>query len=117
MKKFDTHAAQGEIYIQKISGVPEGVVAVAVEKGKFVISHSESGNSHVIDADDGVTVMEKPDAPEGMRLLYALLEKPTTLYQDAATPHDKIHLEPGIYAFRVAREFDPFAEQVRLVAD
>lgn len=117
MKTFSTHAAQGEIYIQKIDAVPEGLAPVAVEEGVIVIAHSESGNSHVIDDREGVTVLEKPDAPEGMRLLYALIEKPATLYQNAASPHEGIHLEPGIYALRIAREFDPFTEQARQVAD
>lgn len=117
MKTFQAHAAQGEIYIQKIDIAPEGLVAVAAEHGKFVISHSESGNSHVIDFAEGVTILEKHDAPTGMRLLYALLEQPAVLRQDAATPHDAIVLEPGIYAMRIAREYDPFAEQARRVAD
>lgn len=117
MKTFKTRAAQGEIYIQKVTELPEGMVPVAAQNGKFVISHSESGNSHVIDAVAGVTVMEKSTAPTGMKILYALLENPVSLYQDADTPHDSIRLEPGIYAFKIAREFDPWTEQARQVAD
>ncbi len=52
-----------------------------------------------------------------MKMLYAVLENPGQLVQDAAVPHETHNLPPGIYEFRIAREFDPFAEQARRVAD
>lgn len=109
--------AQGEITIFRIVGeLPEGLIA-HTEKDKLgrpIISHSESGNHHLLDA--AVDVLEKP-APEGMRILYALLDEPVRLFQDAPDAHGEHLLEPGIYELRIAREFDPFAEQVRRVAD
>lgn len=110
--------AQGEITIFRITGdMPAGLKLMAeIDKHKRpIISHSESGNHHILDA--AVAVMEKPDAPEGMRILYALLDSPTMLIQDAPEAHGSHTLEPGLYEFRIAREFDPFAEQVRMVAD
>ena len=109
---------QGEISIFRINGdVPAGLAPLTEvdRRGRPIISHSESGNHHILDA--AVDVMEKPDAPEGMRILYALLDKPTALIQDAPDAHGSHTLEPGLYEFRIAREFDPFAEQVRMVAD
>lgn len=110
--------AQGEISIFAIDTLPEGLVPFneTDQGGRAIISHSESGNHHLLDA-PGVTVLEKPDAPEGMRILYALLDKPTRLFQDAGDAHGEHMLEPGIVEFRIAREFDPFAEQARRVAD
>ena len=52
-----------------------------------------------------------------MRILYALLEEPTRLVQDAVDAHGQHDLPAGIYEFRIAREFDPFVEQARMVAD
>lgn len=110
--------AQGEITIFRIIGdMPQGLVE-HTEKDRFgrpIISHSESGNHHLLDA--AVDVLEKPDAPEGMRILYALLDKPVRLFQDAPDAHGEHLLQPGLYEMRIAREFDPFAEQVRRVAD
>lgn len=109
---------QGEIRVNRIDALPEVEMRPHAEKigAAFVISHSEQGNHHVIDGD--VEVMERTqDVPAGMRILYAIVKAPTALRQDAATPHKAIPLPPGIYEMRLKREFDPFAEQVRRVAD
>ena len=110
-------AAQGEITIFRVDQMPVGLVPFADKDrlGRPIVSHSESGNHHLLDA--SVDVLEKPDAPEGMRILYALLDKPTRLFQDAPDAHGEHLLEPGLYELRIAREFDPFAEQARRVAD
>ena len=52
-----------------------------------------------------------------MKVLYAILDSPAALIQDAAAPHAGYPLPPGFYELRIAREFDPFAEQARIVAD
>lgn len=109
--------AQGEITIIKIDALPEGMetkAAERIEKG-WIISHSESGHHHLLTGGD---VMERTSkVPAGMQILYAILENPEALIQDAATPHGGFDLPAGLYEFRVAREFDPFAEQARRVAD
>lgn len=110
--------AQGEILARRIDELPADLVAFdeRLESGEWIISHSESGHHHLIGA--GATVMEKTtDVPEGIRILYAIVEDPTSLYQDAAVPHDAHDLPTGYYEFRIAREFDPFTQQARRVAD
>ena len=108
---------QGEVRIIKIDAIPEDMEtkkADRVAKG-YVISHSESGHHHVLTGGD---VMERTSGvPAGMQILYAILESPEALIQDAAVPHGGYDLEAGIYEFRISREFDPFAEQARRVAD
>lgn len=116
--KREVVCAQGEITVFRIVGeMPEGLVKHTEidRKGRPIISHSESGNHHVLDA--CVIVLEKPDAPEGIRILYALLDSPVDLIQDASDAHGSHTLEAGLIEFRIAREFDPFTEQVRRVAD
>jgi len=111
-------AAQGEVNIRRIEQVPKGTPLgkMQPENGRYILGHSESGHHHVIDA-AGATVMEQPGAPAGMRVLYALLDEPNALKQDAASPHEEIALEPGLYEVRISREYNPFAEQARRVAD
>lgn len=108
---------QGEVRIVKIDALPDGIETKAVEriaKG-YVISHSESGHHHVLTGGD---VMERTDkVPAGMQVFYAILNNPESFIQDAANPHGGYDLDPGIYEFRVSREYDPFAEQARRVAD
>lgn len=112
--------AQGEItIIQHVgaTGLPEGMQTKAVERiGKgWIISHSESGHHHLLTGGD---VLERTDkVPAGMQVLYALLEEPASLIQDAQVPHGGYDLPAGVFEFRISREYDPFAEQARRVAD
>lgn len=110
--------AQGEITIIKIDAAPDGFAdmtpAKRVRLGS-IVSHSESGNHHVLT--EGTVMERTKDVPQGMRVLYAILEKPGQLVQDAAVPHGHFDLAAGFYEFKIAREFDPFAEQARQVAD
>lgn len=110
-------ANQGEIRIDRIDEIPEDKTQAFTERNDkgFIISHSEQGHHHILGGD--VDVLERVSAPAGARILYAIVREPTKLFQDAAVPHQPIHLDPGIYEFRIKREFDPFAEQVRQVAD
>lgn len=113
----DVIGAQGEITIFRIDAMPDGLIASG-ERDRLerpIISHSESGHHHVLDR--AVEVLEHPSPPEGMRILYALLDEPTALVQDAQDAHGKHDLPPGVYEFRIAREYDPFMEQARVVAD
>lgn len=109
--------AQGEITIILIDALPANMETKPVERCAVghIISHSESGHHHCLTAGE---VMERTnDVPQGMQIIYALLDKPAALVQDAPVPHDGYDLAPGIYEFRVSREYDPFAEAARRVAD
>lgn len=117
MLTFKTIAAQGEITIRRIARVPSGCTTLKPEGGKFIIGHSETGHHHCIGTvGASVSVLDRP--PEGMRVLYAILENPTSLdhLRDHDT-HESIVLEPGAYEFRIAREFDHYAELARQSAD
>lgn len=111
-------AQQGEAKVFKIDALPPGMQTRPAQRsqaGAAIVAHSESGNHHVI---AGAEVLERIDnVPAGMAILYAIVKNPTALRQDAAAPHAEIPLDPGLYEIRVAREFDPFAEQVRRVQD
>lgn len=110
--------AQGEISIFACNGtLPDGLIPMTErdKKGRPIISHSESGSHHVLER--AVEVMEHPSPPPGMRILYALLDEPTALVQDASDAHGAHMLDSGLVEFRIAREYDPFMEQARQVAD
>lgn len=113
----ETIGAQGEITIFRVTELPADLRPMTErdKNGRPIISHSESGNHHILDR--AVEVLEHPNPPAGMRILYALLDEPTMLIQDADEPHGSHMLEPGIYEYRIAREYDPFTEQARIVAD
>jgi len=108
---------QGEVVIIKIDTLPIDIESKPVEciaKG-YVISHSESGHHHLL---TGGNVMERTNkVPAGMQIFYAMLDEPQSFIQDAANPHGGYQLAPGIYEFRISREYNPFTEQARRVAD
>lgn len=123
MKTFKLTAAQGEITIRRLGDLPKakklpgGFSAMKPDGKKYIIGHSETGHHHVIDAEGAtVGVMDKP--PAGMRILYAILENPTTL--EHLRPHDThetVVVGSGVYEIRIAREFDHYAELARQSAD
>lgn len=108
---------QGEVVIIKIDTLPKDMETIVVESTNrgFILSHSENGHHHLLTGGD---VMERTDnIPSGMKKFYAILKNPEKVIQDSPTPHESFKLDPGIYEFRVSREFDAFSEQARRVVD
>jgi len=54
---------------------------------------------------------------EGMKVLYAILDKPVQLKQDASAPHESQTVVPGEYIIGTSLDYDPFTQQARQVAD
>lgn len=110
--------AQGEVYIREVKQA-DPLATEAVEKAgdAYIISHSESGHDHVLPCGDADVMERVKDVPEGMRIIQAIVKNPTKLQQTAQVGHKEIALPPGIYEMRIAREFNPFAEEARRVAD
>lgn len=123
MKTFKTIAAQGELTIRRLGDLPKnrklpkGYTAMKPAGSIFIIGHSETGHHHVIDAAGAsVGVMDRP--PEGMRILYMILENPLAVeHLRGHDTHETIVNEPGVYEVRIAREFDHYAELARQSAD
>lgn len=119
MKAFTKFAAQGEIKIIRLADDADmtGKPLADEAPGVHTIGHSETGHHHVIDrAAAEVVVLDR--APEGMRILRAIVTAPTALrHMRGHDTHAPISLPPGNYEFRIGREFDPYAELARRVAD
>lgn len=108
---------QGEIHIQPISEIPQDTTpsnAEGMVGENYIISHSEKGHHHLLEG-KGVTLLERTS--EGMKALYAIVDSPSKLFQDAANPHEAHTIPAGTYRISCAREYDPFSEQIRAVAD
>ena len=117
MPAFKNTAAQGEITIRRISKLPDGVKEMTPENGVFVVGHSETGHDHVMTM-DRAKFFEAANPPAGMRILYALLDAPKELiHRREFDTHQPISHEPGIYEYRIGREYDPYAEIARRQAD
>jgi hypothetical protein len=120
MRILETLGAQGEIRMFRVDKIPADARPVQKEAGEahHIIGHSETGHHHVLVA-ERVKVFEPAAAPEGMRILYAILESPGQLthlrHFDTHAPHA---FEAGdIIMFRRDREFDPYRDRARGVID
>lgn len=49
-KQFNKMAAQGDVMFIKVDSIPNGLKKHAPENGKIIVTHSETGHHHVIDA-------------------------------------------------------------------
>lgn len=111
-------AAQGEIYIYEIESMPQNLDDFSEydKQKRPIISHSESGNNHVIEGD---VLVKEETLSDGMRTFYAIAKSPhTALIQDASHAHETIALDEGkTYKFVIAREYDPWSKQIQRVMD
>lgn len=120
MRILETLGAQGEIRMFRVDKIPADARPVQKEEVEdpFVIGHSETGHHHVLVA-ERVMMFEPANAPEGMRILYAILETPGQLIHLRNYDTHALHsFEAGdIIMFRRDREFDPYRYRARGVAD
>lgn len=101
-------AAQGDVMLRRLpdDACREGT-PVTPEGGYVIITHSETGHHHVMDA-DAVTLLERPQdkAPEGMEILRAIVSSPTPLvHLRSHDTHAPIMFETGVYEVRHQREY------------
>lgn len=112
MRTFTNVCAQGDIYITRIAALPANSQRVEPESGKCIVTHSETGHHHVMDADT-VTMYRLPDSIMGCLLV---VEQPTALeHLREFDTHEPILFEPGVYHVRRQREYTP--EGFRRVED
>lgn len=107
------YKAQGEITFFKVDKIPEGLIEhrEVNQEGQIIISHSESGHHHVLEKPAKVYV------DKAMDRFFAIVDEVNALIQDVNGGHGSHKLDEGIYEFRIAREYDPFADEIRRVAD
>ena len=111
---------QGEVKICPLTVLPDGLNEHKADldgKNHPIIAHSEKGHHHVIEGN--VELLEPPveKVPAGMRIVYAIVNSESALIQNSADAHERVELSPGIYSFRIQREYNPFLEEARMVND
>ena len=107
MKTFQTTAAQGDVYFQRLPDdyqIPEAAARVE-PKGKYiVVAQSETHHDHVMDA-ASVTMYRLPDSIMDCLLV---VDQPTMLeHLRGHDTHEPIRFEPGVYHVRRQREYTP----------
>lgn len=101
------HFRQGDVLLERVNSLPQGVTPVAREGGRIVLAHGEvTGHAHAIKN----RVAKFYQAGNGERFLEVPQACSVTHEEHGAIP-----LEPGIYRVKRQREYSP--EAIRNVAD
>ncbi len=112
MKTFQNFCAQGDIYIKRVEALPANAIAEKAEHGRVIVTHSETGHHHVMDADT-VTMYRLPDSIMDCLLV---VSAPTELqHLREHDTHEPILFSEGTYHVRRQREYTP--EGFRRVED
>lgn len=102
----------GECMIFESSIPPTANVKNMLGLKVLVLVDSETtGNHHVLDVTDGVTIYESGD-----RMFMASTVE-TSIRCVHANRHDTISLSPGTYEFGTQIEYDPFTARLKRVQD
>ncbi len=104
MRTFSTVCAQGDIYIKRIDRLPAEAAKVDPEGGVVIVTHSETGHHHVMDA-ASVTMYRLPDSIMDCLLV---VDQPTALrHLRQHDTHEPIMFDTGVYHVRRQREYTP----------
>lgn len=109
MKQFETRCAQGDVYFIRVENLPQGLTEIKPDNGEIIVTHSETGHSHVCVLD---LLDDKPNVRmySGDNPLIAWLEvnRPTALeHKRNFDMHEPILFSPGVYQVRRQREYVP----------
>ena len=98
---------QGDVWIEGIEAIPQGAKAVK-RTGDVILAYGEvTGHAHRITA-----LLDAVDVLQEAERIILNVRSPVTITHEE---HGPITLAPGIYASYVQREYDPIAEERRVL--
>jgi hypothetical protein len=117
MKTFNKTAAQGDVFFIRRDKMPVGVIPAKADKGRVVVTHSETGHDHVMVLDrEAIPAVEMFNDKDNALISWLKVNRPTALeHQRPHDTHEPIMFSPGIYEVRRQREYTP--EGFRRVED
>lgn len=102
MKNFKNVCAQGDIIIVRVDSLPENAERVNPEGGQVIVTHSETGHHHVMEA-ERVTMYR---LPEEIYECFLVVESDAELvHLRSYDTHEPIAFKPGTYRVRRQREY------------
>lgn len=119
MKEFKEVAAQGDVRFERYGDelpakISKKMKPVKAEDGVIIVTHSETGHHHVMEA-SAAQLFRDPDDP---LISWLKVERPTALeHRREHHTHESIQFEPGVYRVRRQREHDPLRGVARRAID
>lgn len=106
MKEIKEQGAQGDVMFRRVGEIPQSATeSVPRENGKLIVTHSETGHHHAIDAPD-VKMFREPRDP-----LVAYLQVggagAEVVHHRSFDTHETIKLPAGLWQVRRQREHTP----------
>lgn len=111
MKKIAKHTvgsavAQGDVILIPVDKTPSGeFITQNTENGVYIVTHSETGHHHVIEASSSVELFK--DTMDEFRSYLVINEVVDLEHLRNHDTHETISLEPGIWEVRRQREYSP----------
>lgn len=104
---FENQAFQGDMMLNRIKDLPATAELVKPNaSGKYVVTHSETGHHHTIDAAPNVEFYE--DKKDALSAYLRIVGEPATLtHQRAFDTHKPIDIPVGVFHVRRQREESP----------
>lgn len=104
---MNTQVVQGDLFFISKIVIPKGARTVERTAKGYIIAEGEAtGHAHVID--DDIRLYEKDGT------LYVSTSKTVEVLHEE---HRPVRLQSGIWEVGIVREYDPFKEETRRVAD
>lgn len=110
MNTFQDHCAQGDVYFRKVGAIPSDAKEVAADKGRVVVTHSETGHDHVmvLDRKRSKTPNVQMYAGDNPLIAWIRVNRPTALtHLRKHDTHEPIMFGVGVYEVRRQREYSP----------
>jgi hypothetical protein len=109
---------QGDVLLRKVAALPENIELerVSPEAKGLVLAHGKvTGHAHVVDPDLASLYLEKAQTPStsARRFLEVALANCFIIHDE----HAPMPVELGVYEVIRQREYSPWDDEVRYVAD
>lgn len=105
MKTFKDIAAQGDMLIRRITELPKSnhIYEAKIEKGNYVLAHSETGHNHVVKAAKDVKFYANDNDPF---IAYLVVDNTAdAVHMRGFDTHESIRFDKGVYEIRRQREY------------
>lgn len=113
MRTFKNQAAQGDMFINRISALPKDALPVKPENNLYILAHSETGHHHAVKAAPDVEYYHH--ANDNLIAYLVVNNEAVVEHLRGFDTHEPIQFGAGIYEIRRQREYT--LEGFRVVAD